>query len=491
MASLSELARERTDLTDLEVDHLHALVADWSLLADLGRCDLVLWLPDWNEGGFVAGAQVRATTAPTAVPDDVVGQYVARRRRAELDTAATQRVIVRDQSGRHAHPDAIPVVREGRVVGVIARHTSDSPRVTGHLEEVYQAAFDDLAVMVAEGSFPVVGVATTGRSPRVGDGLLQLGADGRVSYASPNAVSAFRRLGLATDLVGADLAAVAVRLCHRPGPVDETLGLVASGRVAGGAEIDNRAATITLRSLPLSRSGRGHGALLLARDVTELRRRDRALVSKDATIREIHHRVKNNLQTVAALLRLQARRIDAPEAREALEEAVRRIGSIAVVHDTFAQAQTAAGVPAGAVDFDEVLGRIVSLVVDFAPAHTSGGPTPVVRRVGSVGMLSADRATPLAMALSELLQNAIEHAAATTVTVSAAIDATGWLVVAVADDGVGIGAGEEAGRLGLQIVRSLVTEELHGRLELGPGPDSAGTIASLAIPGDRADEVRG
>ena len=73
---------------------------------------------------------------------------------------------------------------------------------------------------------------------------------------------------------------------------------------------------------------------MLLRDVTELRRRDRELVTKDATIREIHHRVKNNLQTVAALLRLQARRIDVPEGRLALEEAVRRVGSIAIVHET-------------------------------------------------------------------------------------------------------------------------------------------------------------
>jgi two-component sensor histidine kinase len=496
VASLSEVARERTDLSDLDVEHLHALVADWSLLADLGRCDLVLWLPDWNDGGFVAAAQVRATTAPTAVPEDVVGQYVARRRRAELDMAATQRVVVRHRSGdvqpdstAGFPPEAIPVMREGRVVAVIARHTCEAPRVSGHLEEVYQAAFDILAAMVAEGAFPVAGVAMTGRSPRVGDGLLQLGADGRVSYASPNAVSAFRRLGLVTDLVSADLAAVAVRLCHRPGPVDETLGLIASGRVAGGAEIDNRAATITLRSVPLSRGGVAQGALLLVRDVTELRRRDRALVSKDATIREIHHRVKNNLQTVAALLRLQARRIEAPEARGALEEAVRRIGSIAVVHDTFAQAHAAAGTPAGAVDFDEVLGRIVSLVVDLAPAHTSGGPIPSIRRHGAVGVLSADRATPLAMALSELLQNAIEHAGATSVTVTSSTDAAEWLIVTVVDDGVGIGKGESAGRLGLQIVRNLVTEELHGRLDLGAGPEGIGTCATVTIPGDRAEEM--
>ena len=97
---------------------------------------------------------------------------------------------------------------------------------------------------------------------------------------------------------------------------------------------------------------------MLLRDVTELRRRDRELVTKDATIREIHHRVKNNLQTVAALLRLQARRIDIPEGRVALEEAVRRVGAIAVVHETLSQTFDET------VDFDEVTDRLTRLVTD-------------------------------------------------------------------------------------------------------------------------------
>ena len=103
--------------------------------------------------------------------------------------------------------------------------------------------------------------------------------------------------------------------------------------VAGGSprsiEVDGGGATVHFRALPLRPHGEPLGALILMQDVTELRRRDRQILSKDATIREIHHRVKNNLQTVAALLRLQARRVAIPEAREALEESMRRVSSIA------------------------------------------------------------------------------------------------------------------------------------------------------------------
>ena len=116
--------------------------------------------------------------------------------------------------------------------------------------------------------------------------------------------------------------------------------------------------------MPLRPAGERTGGLILLRDVTELRRRDRELVTKDATIREIHHRVKNNLQTVAALLRLQARRIGVPEGRIALEEAVRRVGAIAVVHETLSQS-----LRRPTVDFDEVTDQLTRLVSDVGSAR--------------------------------------------------------------------------------------------------------------------------
>ena len=88
-----------------------------------------------------------------------------------------------------------------------------------------------------------------------------------------------------------------------------------AGRRPGRSRWRANGTAVQLRAIPLLRGGAATGALVLVRDVTEVRRRERELMTKDATIREIHHRVKNNLQTVAALLRLQARRLDVPEAR--------------------------------------------------------------------------------------------------------------------------------------------------------------------------------
>ena len=475
MARFDDVARERTDLSEVDVDHLRALVADWTLFADLAFADLVLWLPTWHGGGFVAADQVRPTTGPTGMFDDIVGEYAARGRRPLLDRAvATRSVVAARVAPGPAPVEAIPVIRSGRLVGVIERHSALAGRDFGPLEQAYLDAADELAAMVVEGTFPPSQpLARTGSPPRVGDGFVRLDELGVVRFASPNARSAYHRLGLATDLVGVDLARTSAKLARRPGPVDEALAVVAVGRAAGGAEVENSGAVVTLRGVPLYRGGRHTGAIVLVRDATEIRRRDRALLSKDATIREIHHRVKNNLQTVAALLRLQARRIDNPEAREALDEAVRRVGAIAVVHETLAHT------PGEKVDADEVTDRVIALVRDMAV-----GRNVEVTRVGNVGVLPAEIVTPLAMALGELLQNAVEHGGGTAVRLEPRRE-DGELVVDVVDGGAGIPPDVDpfaTGRLGLQIVRTLVNDELGGRLELVTAPDGHGLRARIAVP---------
>lgn len=448
-----QLARERTDLTDPDIAHLRALLREWTLLADLSLGDLVLWLPTWNEGGLVAVAQIRPTTAPTQVPEDVIGTFSPKGRAPALEQALAMGRVV---------DEAYPVRGGERVIAVVARHPSPQPRVAGPLEDVYRRTADDLLAMLVEGTFPPPALAQApGESPRVGDGLLRLDEQGRVEYASPNAVSNVRRLGLATDLVGRDFGQLAVRLAHKPGPVDEILAKVASGRQDGRVDIENGLATVLVEGLVLRRQGAPHGALVLLRDVTDIRSRERALVSKEATIREIHHRVKNNLQTVAALLRLQGRRAGSAETRDALVDAQLRVSSIAVVHETLSRE------PGSDVPFDAIVGAIIALVRDLAPAFSGEQGSPTISVEGSCGVLPAEIATPLAMCIAELLQNAVEHAGARAIVVS--MEPSASLVrVEVRDDGRGLPEGftlADAG-LGLQIVESLATGELRGSLEL-------------------------
>jgi two-component sensor histidine kinase len=179
---------------------------------------------------------------------------------------------------------------------------------------------------------------------------------------------------------------------------------------------------------------------------------------------------------VAALLRLQARRIESPEGRAALEEAVRRVGSIAIVHDTLSQTLDES------VAFDEVADRLRVMVAEVS----SSGAGVTSTREGSFGTISAEVATPLAMVLTELLQNAVEHgfAGGPGTLVVRGQRLVGRLHVSVEDDGAGLPEGfdaEGSASLGLSIVRTLVESELGGQLKLGPG-SAGGTRVQLDIP---------
>jgi two-component system, sensor histidine kinase PdtaS len=471
VALLDRASLERSDLRDTDRDLLHDLVREWSLVADLALSDLLLWLPTWNDAGFVVAAHVRPTTAATVVPDQVVGDFEARGRTPFVEQArAHGRPVMRRDVTRPWQcigAEAFPVRAEGRVIGVVERRPSTGLRTAGRLEEVYLQIADVLLQELADGSFPPRDevVEATGSS-RVGDGLLRLTAAGIVEYASPNAVGALRRLGLVQDPIGVNLADAVHRIVQRHGIVSRSILHVAGGQIAGRVDIDVEDVTVLMRSVPL-----GDGSMVLLRDVTETRRRDRQLLSKDATIKEIHHRVKNNLQTVAALLRLQGRRAAGDEAKNVLAEAEMRIAAIAVVHDLLATGG------AGNVAFTEVVDRIIGLVSDLAPAFGADGV--LIERHGECGALSADVTTPLAMAITELLQNAVEHARARHITVSLArMDHT--VEMTVGDDGVGIAMPPPTNGLGLQIVESLVSAELRGSFTIAAL--STGTQARIAVP---------
>ena len=488
MATLTDLGRRFTSLTVPDIDWLHALVSDWQLLADLSFADLTLWAPLRDGSGWVALAQMRPTTGPTTLLDDVVGMRVGVGDRPFVDAAYNEKRICREGDpewtrGVPIRRESIPVARDGTVIAVIERSTNlSSARTPSRLELTYLKGADDLAQMVAAGTFPYPGEEPAlVRSPRVGDGLLRLGRSGRVGYASPNALSAYRRLGLTADLVGAELGPLTTRLCAPVEPADDSLMVTASGRSPRETEIESNGSVVQLRSIPLVVNGMRTGALVLVRDVTELRHRERELMTKDATIREIHHRVKNNLQTVAALLRLQARRTHAPEARAALEEAVRRVGSIATVHETLSHT------PEEIVDFDDIARRVAAMA-----GEVSAPESRVIPAVsGSFGLLPAAIATPLALVLTELLQNALQHglaawpgpAAGGSVLVRA-IRFAAELTVTVEDNGAGLPEGfslDATTSLGLQIVRTLVETELAGRLSIAPRP-GGGTRVVVELP---------
>jgi two-component sensor histidine kinase len=472
MATFAELISKNSQLRPQEIEHLSELVAEWRLLADLSFADLLLWLPirkddkSWPTG-YVAIAQIRPTTTATVFNNDLIGIELVWGINDRIDQALSSGEILRDSKPEKVgelmiKEEMIPVHFEGKTLAVIARHrNSELMRSPSKLELNYREIAHKIFQMVAEGNFPIRNsIYNSESAPRVGDGLIRLDKNGTIYFASPNARSAISRVGFDKELEQENLGELFANLPKsKSEPTDDSWQRILSGKTLRRVEYENSKGVIDLLVIPITNANDHIGAIVLLHNITELRNRDKALITKDATIKEIHHRVKNNLQTVSALLRLQSRRVEDPTASSALEEAVRRVASIALVHETLSNQSSEF------VEFDSVLDQIVKNAISLS-AH------PIkYEKLGEFGSFDSKIATALSLVIAELIQNALEHGlTGTGDLLQVSITASGGdYTVCVSDNGVGLPIDfnlEESANLGLQIVNTLTKNELAGEISL-------------------------
>jgi two-component system, sensor histidine kinase PdtaS len=454
------------------VEHLENVASNLQLIADLWYGDAALAVVN-RAGDLAVLADARPSTAADPIPESRAGLALDRAEEPEAYAALEQRERVmgirRETRWGQVTTEAYPIGPD-EIVGVVLRAFGEQVEsTTSRMENAFiEAARELLATLRAAPLLDRRGKPFWAIR-RAGDGVLRVSRRGIVTYASPNAVGIMRNAGVEARVTG-------MHASELPGG-----GYGIAPAIGGGASLATEAEVaghiLSYRSLALATS-----VLVLVEDLTEARRRERELTVKEATIREVHHRVKNNLQTIASLLRMQARRSGNEQVRRALAEAVERAGSMATVHDMLAHSDQEC------VDFAEVARRVVSLV------HRSvigDDPRIAVRVSGVTGPVDAGPATSLALVLTELVHNSLEHAFAAgdrgTVSVDLTRDNEGLLLI-VRDDGRGLPADFDPARsrgLGLSIVRTLVEEDLGGALSLTLGE---GAGISIRVPLRNAGE---
>jgi two-component system, sensor histidine kinase PdtaS len=487
VSTLSELVAKHGEPSKANTEWLTLLLSEWQLVADLLFADLVLWIPS-KQGEFIAAGHARPSSAATVFFRDITGETIKKEwlqlARQAFDSGEIIAQKTSDStSGLPTKLSAIPVRRgstndkDSKPIALITRHTNlADTRTPNKLQINYVNCGNELLEMIAEGSFPDFSTPTGPRrgAPRANDGLLKLDVDGVVSFASPNGLSAFNRLGIAGELEGKSLAEAATKIVKKQSTVDESLPLVLTGKAPWRADLESTNLTLSIRAIPLLKAGARTGAIVLCREITELRRQEQELLTKDATIREIHHRVKNNLQTVASLMRIQTRRTKNPEAKDALEQAIRRVSAIALVHNTLAEGFS------DEVNFDEVFASSMKLVGELA---TEKANTVKLRIDGKFGKLDSEIATPLAVALTELVTNAAVHGLSShggLISIQTKRTAK-QLSIEVQDNGVGVKKDSIGTGLGTQIIKTLIEGELRGKISWF-SPKDGGTRVSVTIP---------
>ncbi len=445
--------------------HVENVAANLQLTADLGYGDVTLLVP--LDGALLVVADARPMTAMSAVPISRTGQVVGRAEEPEaydaLETGASACSVKRRvRKGVAFTATGYPIGPAGRPYAVAVRHVAQPvAEAPGKMEVAFMRLAASVLERLQEG--PLIDVDSGepyATSRLAGDGVMEIAPDGAVAYASPNAVNILRLAGLDGSLEGSVAASI-------PG------GATAIAPVLGTDSARGVTLAVSGRSLRYRTIGLADGALVLVEDVTDAVRRDQELHVKEMAIREVHHRVKNNLQTIASLLRIQARRSASEEAARALEEAVERVSSMAVVHEMLASS----------ADESVDLAAAVSTVVDMVRRGLTGQNSDIRIAVrGDTGLVPAQVATSLALVVAELVHNAIEHGVGPlgrgTVDVSLYRRPTD-VTLEVRDSAGALEPGFEAGsssHLGLAIVKTVVEDDLRGTLAFQAGKETCVTV---------------
>lgn len=467
--------KECSEYSQAEFTHLHNLIFQWDVLADLFVGELYLYLPiesSKDELNFKCAAHVRPTNIVSLHPLDPVGKDVDWQILQDCYSDGNFEDIYFDISGsnRWIQMVFVPVVFEGKTLGVLAgERLNQSFEYISISEDLYESLSGQLFKMVAESNFPYPTRLDMKSGPRVPDGIMKVNPEGVVEFATPNAISAMKRLGLSGPIIGKHLDEFGFKR-------DAVMKAI---RTAGLAldEIISIDHGLSIQVLPIISDGERFEAMVMLRRIFDDIQQDRIELAMDTTIREIHHRVKNNLQTVSSLLQLQARRVTSDQAKDAIADSVRRIRSIAVVHELLSKR----GVEQ--VSLVDIIRPIVALtksafVVPDRPIVfkiLGDGPTMPETTVSSIGVI-----------ITELLQNCLIHgfpegsSGGTIIIELGSTDSN--LEIFVVDDGVGLPSDFDlstAAGLGLTICKTLVEGDFKGTLVMEPRTDGIHGTCSI------------
>ena len=467
-------------LTEEDIAFLQKLEANLGILADLSRADVLMYCRDATD---------RAILVAQASPHSILpiyGESQVERQVSSLEEPAVLRTLT---EGRQEHMEirrviggqdtpgkAAPIVQEtyplfatdGRVIAAVCIETNLIERVRHRRRsKAFQRALKLFQQTVMAGAL----VGAEQLSPFAEhDGVLVLDTQHRIQYISGIATNLYRKLGYGGDLQRRHIEDLDLD--------DLTLAREAMER---GMCIEGEMQTGHMmwikKAIPFYSPGRRvrklfpgagsswrlEGVLVTIHDATDARRQEEELRVKVAMIQEIHHRVKNNMQTIASLLRLQARRAESDEVRRALQEGTSRILSVAVIHEFLAHQE------ARVINIRDVSQRIITQVregvLDWERAIRLDLRGPNI-------YLPTQPATVCALVINELLQNALEHGyerqQGGTVTVNLSDDGE-QITISVDDDGVGLPEEFDLAQtdsLGLQIVKALAEGDLKGSFEL-------------------------
>jgi two-component sensor histidine kinase/PAS domain-containing protein len=475
MASILELCRNHTLLSEEETQTIQKMADQLQSIADVSESDVFIDCPLADKGSALVVAEAHPSSAPSLYKTSVVGQYAFAQNEPAVmfcllsgQSVIGSRGISQEQIA--IQQNVVPIrAKGGKVIGVlimekdISEKLAQEKNVTRLMETTEHLSETLLTVAMSEGSMQSL----------MHEGIVLFDEKERVTYTNPRALEMLKEIGHIGVIHGSPIAQLFYGRLEGNHVIGHT-GVIHQELQIGNVSFD-------LKAMSIYREQREVGGIILIRDITDIKEKEKQLMIKSAVIKEIHHRVKNNLQTVSSLLRLQMRRTKLEEVERVYRDSINRINSIAIIHEmlAFEGLET--------IHFNDVVDRITKNII----SSSSKPEQSIYSRIfGDELILQSDVATTLALVVNELVQNCVLHAFAErhTGNIEITLQFIGTIIsVRVSDNGVGIKAANHSdrkGHLGLKITETLVEENLSGVIHITS--DERGTDVQITFPLSKA-----
>lgn len=452
---LRSLCEIHTNLSDIDIIKLENMAKILPIISDLVKADVFIDCLTRDPNVAIVVAEAKPSTYPSAYKYTVVGQLALQcNEPAALRTLqvgmATRDLKAITQENMTVKQNVVPIKNDNEdTIGVLIMEQDIT-------EDVNQNKHMEILAETTEQLTETLLSLTDNENTityHLNDAIIMFDKRGRAAYANPVAEELYKKMGYKDNIVGMNFDNLVLD--------DKTLGEIINQQSFNVSEVTVGKLSLQIKYAIRKKKGKAVGVIMLVKDITEVKEKEKELILKSVAIREIHHRVKNNLQTIASLLRLQSRRIDNELARKSFNESISRILSIAVTHEILAKN----GVDD--VDIRTILKKIKESTIDYGLAPNKHIKVDVK---GDSFDIDSDKATSIALVVNELLQNSLEHAfegrdeGQIEVVIQKGIM---YSSISIIDDGVGFDKYKvRDGSLGLSIVKSIVNDKLFGHLTI-------------------------
>ncbi|MEX2415046.1 MAG: sensor histidine kinase [Paenibacillaceae bacterium] len=469
-AQLRELLPEEDALI------IEQMIQYLQVMADIAQADVFIDCPLPGQDSALVIAQAQPATAKSLYKGSVIGQ------KALLDnepgvfyTFQTGRPLIGSRAISQEHvtmqQNITPILNpDGLTIGILIMEQDITEKVRKEQDvEMLIEAAENLSETLLQ-----ISMSDTNVPDLINEGIIIFNrSKGVLTYTNTKALSMLQRIGFGQPREHIHVDELGF------GPISQELyelgGMIQK-------EYQFRNLSLQIKLVSIFSGQKVIGGIMLLRDISDIKEKEKQLIVQSAVIQEIHHRVKNNLQTISSLLRLQMRRSPSPEVERTFLESINRINSISIIHEILAQY----GIDT--INCKDVLRRIIKTIQG---SFTYSGQQLNIQLESDDMYLPSSKATSLALVVNELIQNCVDHAFynrdAGHILIVIKVEQP-VVLLTITDNGVGIGMNRlsaEGGHLGLQIVETLVREDLNGTFEL---IDSGqGTEARILFPIDQEE----